>query len=333
MTTLILTEKEDTSTNDVMDWLNHFGVKIIRLNIDEVCLDDIIDINLTQENLSLKLKVNNQMLDVDKIDSYWYRRGGINLKNYQFDEEKDYSVPKDSINEALNNLKLEKKEISHIIHYILETKIGRKIGSFFKSSVVKFEILHKATLLGILTPTTYIINQKENLIRQLNKKSMITKGIREGLRISKNNYGLYSFTSEVGMEDINQIPETFFPSLIQNKIVKDFEIRSTFFNDQFYSMAILSQKDEQTKVDFRNYNHEKPNRLIPYEIPNNIKEKMSRLFKSLELNFGSFDMVKTQTNQFIFLEVNPVGQFGMVTEPMNYKLEKEIAKFLAYEIK
>ena len=331
MTTLILTQKEDESTNDVMDWLNYFGVKTIRINFDEICTEDIIDINLNQANMILKLKVNNQIIDVDKIDSYWYRRGGVNLKKHQFDDENDCSIPKDSINEAIHNLKLEKKEILYIIHYILESKISRKIGSFFKSSVVKFEVLHKAALHGILTPSTYILNSKEGLIEHLNEKPMITKGIREGIRFNKKSYGLYSFTSEVKSEDLNQIPNTFFPSLIQEKLDKEYEIRSTFFNNQFYSMAILSQNDEQTKVDFRNYNHKKPNRLIPYEIPKDIKEKLSSLFKSLDLNFGSFDLVKTRTNQYVFLEVNPVGQFGMVTDPMNYKLEKEIAKFLAYE--
>lgn len=33
-------------------------------------------------------------------------------------------------------------------------------------------------------------------------------------------------------------------------------------------------------------------------------------------------------NNFYFLEINPVGQFGMVSGPCNYKIEKLIAKYI-----
>ncbi len=48
----------------------------------------------------------------------------------------------------------------------------------------------------------------------------------------------------------------------------------------------------------------------------------------LDLNCGSIDMIVNTKNEFIFLEVNPVGQFGMVSEPCNYFLEKKVAEFL-----
>jgi D-alanine-D-alanine ligase-like ATP-grasp enzyme len=47
--------------------------------------------------------------------------------------------------------------------------------------------------------------------------------------------------------------------------------------------------------------------------------------QKLKLNTGSIDMIYTNDSKFIFLEVNPVGQFGMVSKPCNYNLEKKIA--------
>jgi hypothetical protein len=40
-------------------------------------------------------------------------------------------------------------------------------------------------------------------------------------------------------------------------------------------------------------------------------------------------MLVTKENQFVFLEVNPDGQFGMVPHPCNYFIEREIANVLA----
>ena len=47
----------------------------------------------------------------------------------------------------------------------------------------------------------------------------------------------------------------------------------------------------------------------------------------LGLDSGSIDMVVTKEGDFVFLEVNPVGQFNQVSKPCNYFLEKEISKY------
>ena len=49
---------------------------------------------------------------------------------------------------------------------------------------------------------------------------------------------------------------------------------------------------------------------------------------SLGLNTGSLDIVFTKDNRFVFLEVNPSGQFGAVSETTNSNIEYEISKFL-----
>jgi glutathione synthase/RimK-type ligase-like ATP-grasp enzyme len=96
-----------------------------------------------------------------------------------------------------------------------------------------------------------------------------------------------------------------------------------------YSMAIFSQLDEQTKIDFRNYNYEKPNRCVPYKLPDYIEVKIEMLMNKLSLNTGSIDLVFTTDNEYYFLEVNPVGMFSPLTWPLNYTIEKDIAIFLA----
>ena len=49
------------------------------------------------------------------------------------------------------------------------------------------------------------------------------------------------------------------------------------------------------------------------------------LMKQLQLESGSIDMVVTPNNEYVFLEVNPVGQFDYVSKLCNYFIEKEIA--------
>ena len=92
-------------------------------------------------------------------------------------------------------------------------------------------------------------------------------------------------------------------------------------------MAIFSQMDEMTKVDFRNYNREKPNRCLPFKLPEEIKCKLVQFNKIMNLDTGSIDMIVTPDNKFYFIEVNPIGQFGWVSKNCNYRLEEKIALY------
>jgi D-alanine-D-alanine ligase-like ATP-grasp enzyme len=53
--------------------------------------------------------------------------------------------------------------------------------------------------------------------------------------------------------------------------------------------------------------------------------------KDLSLKTGSVDFILDQNDKYYFLEVNPIGQFGMVSYPCNYNLEKKVAYFLINE--
>jgi hypothetical protein len=93
-------------------------------------------------------------------------------------------------------------------------------------------------------------------------------------------------------------------------------------------MAIFSQGDRQTEVDFRRYNRTRPNRAVPYRLPGDIVGKLRTLMGSLGMDTGSQDLIRTPDGRHVFLEVNPAGQFGMVSHRCNYHLEKRMAEYL-----
>lgn len=118
-------------------------------------------------------------------------------------------------------------------------------------------------------------------------------------------------------------------SVFQEKLDKELEIRTFFLNGKCYSMAIFSQLDSQTSVDFRKYNLTTNNRNVPYQLSRMLEEKITKLMDELKLNTGSIDIIKTKDGRYVFLEVNPVGQYGMTSFPCNYHLDRKIAEYLA----
>ena len=90
-------------------------------------------------------------------------------------------------------------------------------------------------------------------------------------------------------------------------------------------MAIFSQNDAQTQIDFRNYNLNKPNRYVPYKLPKLIETKLLKLMNVHKLNNGSIDLILNSKGEYVYLEVNPVGQFSFLSNSCNYHIEKLIA--------
>ena len=132
----------------------------------------------------------------------------------------------------------------------------------------------------------------------------------------------------LNQEDVENLDEVFYPTLFQEKIQKWLDIRSFYLKGDFFSMAIFSQDDEKTAIDFRDYNFENPNKITPFLLPYAIKSKITRLFKKLRLDTGSIDLCLTKEHEFFFLEINPVGQYDMVSVPCNCYLDRELAKIL-----
>lgn len=320
---LIFTDNEDGSTNEVIEWLNTFKQKWFRINeSDHISLNCILFEN--NSIVRFELKVNNHVIDLTKVQAFWYRRGYLNWVNR----------PKRLISKFEEiigrHLELELKNIDDFVHQYLEkNKTG--INSCTKGTNDKTYYQFVAMNSGLSVPDTIITTRKRDITDfHSGNTASVTKPINEALLFTHNGYGAFSKTTEVNDSLLGNLSDRFFPSLVQSYVAKFAELRIFFLHDQIYAMAIFSQQNEQTKLDFRNYDDERPNRNVPFDMPEDIKKKIILLMHTIELNCGSLDVILTPEGEYVFLEVNPVGQFGMVSQPCNYNLEKVIANYLSY---
>ena len=178
-----------------------------------------------------------------------------------------------------------------------------------------------------------ITNVISDVVKFIDKhKSIVSKPQSELGLFSFENANYSNYTTIINKEYLlsaEKIPTTFF----QEQLIKSYEVRVFYFYGKCYSMAIFSQLDSQTSVDFRHYNNKNPNRNVPYELKKELQDKIKKLMETLGLDTGSLDFVKTIDGRLVFLEVNPVGQFGMVSFPCNYYIEQIIADHLIKENK
>lgn len=336
---LILSARNDASTLNVLDWLLYYNKKFFLLYTDDI---DFKIIRFVPNKREFIIHANGQEVNLYDVSAIWNRRLGLSVHNFT-NQYIDKNNPGSFFLEKgdtshYGNLLDESRTLVEFIHYLIEKESVITIGSFFSNNVNKLIVLDKAKECGLDIPESYIITNKNDLIKIQNihsKKHLITKAIYEGIYRPdlKETYQYYSYVERLTLDKINNLPNDFYPSLVQIEVEKVFELRIFYILGFFYPMAIFSQDEQDALVDFRKNDHRNsPLKFVPYRLPKDLELKLSKLMHSLNLNTGSIDVVLDKQGKYIFLEVNPCGQYGMTSVPCNYYLDKLIAKILCKQI-
>lgn len=321
----------DFTTSDVIEWLQYYGEEVIRINQeDDFYSLDKIDIDANE--IIIRDRKENKTINLLDATAIWYRKGGMfhNFFNLKVKQETLKSIFPDEGHERyiLNALM---NETHVLLGYILPKleKHCKSLGKYVNRNLNKLHVLELARESGLHIPETYVLHNREQIVSLLeDQKKLITKSLSDGIYLFGKKNAYYTFTEEVFAGTISHPKLNIFHSLFQEKLKKQYEIRSFYLDGEFYSMAIFSQSNAKTEVDFRKYDNVKPNRYVPYKLPDETEDKLRVLMHKIELNTGSIDLVLDRENNYYFLEVNPVGQFGMVSAPCNYYLEQKVANFL-----
>ncbi len=312
---LILSTPSDPDTDRVIDWINKSESEYFRLNEEDLMSGKVEFYYNPKREQDTYISTFERKIYFNQIKVVWFRKFGF-LKSF----ENEFGKSSDLVRYLYKELMI----ISKLIYKLLEDKIW-----LFKKNnmLTKLEVLKKANEIGILIPETIVTTNKSVLSNFFNQeKQLITKSIGDGSLINYKDLVYNFYTSRI--EYIDNILEEFSPSLFQKYTEKEYELRIFFIEDSFFAMSIFSQANKKTKYDFRNYDIQNPNRFEPYNLPKMIERKLNILMKNIGLNTGSIDMIKTPEGDYVFLEVNPSGQFGMTAFPCNYPLHKIVANFL-----
>lgn len=193
-----------------------------------------------------------------------------------------------------------------------------------------------ADSVGLTIPCSIVTTQKTDALRfYATHSNIITKSFDNifSYRDNANKTTLNQYTYLLSRADLMALPETFPPTLFQEYIEKEYEIRVFVLLDEVYAIAVFSQQQSNTQIDMRNYNMDNMNRYVPVQLPVNITDSILKFMDKCGLNTGSIDLIRAKNGRYYFLEINPIGQFGYVSDACNYNLEYIIAKKLiaAYE--
>jgi ATP-GRASP peptide maturase of grasp-with-spasm system len=314
----IISQSKEVSTDSVIDYLNFHAVAFERYNYEDTIQH--VATHLSDEGMCFEIEIKNKKHTFCDKDFFWYRRGLLHFR-YPFEKSE---IPNQKMQKFLDD------EWNFVNSFFF--KHFNFIGSYLQENENnKLYNLMIAQKSGFRIPKTIVTTSKTEAITFIAQiPKCITKPLHNGhVNFEIDNQKMVSKgTQLVTIESVAILEDYFAAMLLQEYIEKEIELRIFFVDKTFYAMAIFSQNDAKTAIDYRNYNNEKPNRCVPFSLPKTVLQKLEAFVETLSLNTGSIDLIIDQSGNYCFLEINPSGQFDWLSKNCNYYLDEIIANHL-----
>lgn len=117
----------------------------------------------------------------------------------------------------------------------------------------------------------------------------------------------------------------FAPVIFQEHIKADIDLRITIVGDAIFPAEILSGETDY-HVDFRMTMNVATMR--PHVLPHDVASRLRAFMKAVGLVYGAIDMRLTPAGEYVFLEVNPAGQWQFVEERTGQPITATLAERL-----
>lgn len=304
---LIVTHKTDFTADFIIDKLNKNNKAYYRFNCDTILEKNIASIRFKDEAIA---NING----ISEFHSVWFRRTMVPEL-----DELDESV-KHYIYEELDAF------LSYLWRSIRAERWLSHPENIYRAENKVYQ-LNAAKKVGLTIPKTIISGDPKEIRSFYHEQegNVIIKPLFYNRFIQQENQSLI-FTNKLSYQDLIDIEKRPpLPSIFQQNVKKSLELRITVVGNQVFTASVESQNHNQTKTDWRR----KKLKFKRFELDNFIQEKCKKLVHSLNLNFGAIDMILTPDGQYIFLEINPNGQWVWIEQDTGLNISEAIINYLS----
>jgi glutathione synthase/RimK-type ligase-like ATP-grasp enzyme len=117
------------------------------------------------------------------------------------------------------------------------------------------------------------------------------------------------------------------PGIFQPYVDKAFELRVVYVGGTVFACRIESQSSTVAAKDWRRYDLANTPHLV-HDLDATVERQIGALMHRMGLCFGSLDLIVTPEGEHVFLEVNPVGQFGWIVDQTGLPIYERLAELL-----
>ena len=122
----------------------------------------------------------------------------------------------------------------------------------------------------------------------------------------------------------------YAPVIFQEYIRADIDLRITVIGDDIFPTEIRSG-EAQYRIDYR-MNLQSAS-VQPHILPDAVEKQLRRYMQALGLVYGAIDMRLTPEGEYVFLEINPAGQWQFMAERTGIPISDTMANYLLHKSK
>ncbi|MCB9742713.1 MAG: hypothetical protein H6741_20600 [Alphaproteobacteria bacterium] len=175
----------------------------------------------------------------------------------------------------------------------------------------------QATAVGLHIPETWLGNAGPSALRFAGRQDrLITKGMSLVLIPGPHGNLETMPTSAVGPEELETLPGdlAWSTACLQARVDKTMEVRAVVVGDRVLAAGVDSQQLEVSEVDWREGDFALMPQFRRVDLPDALAAKLVALNRRMGLRYGGADLIRTPEGEWIFLEINPGGEWGWVQE-------------------
>ncbi|MGH3828850.1 MAG: ATP-grasp ribosomal peptide maturase [Pseudonocardiaceae bacterium] len=318
MTVLILATERDISADRMVRALAERDVPVFRADLSWFPQQLSVDAELRDGQWTGRLVTPYREVALEELRSIWYR----NPSSFRFPAAMSTTERRHAQHEAKLGLGgvLGALPVRWVNHPSRHADAGYKPRQ-----------LVAAARAGLSVAPTLVTNNPGAALRfaaRCGPGGVVTKMLgasaiceRGGRRVA-----LTQRLTDADFDDLRGIELT--AHLMQRWASKREEARVIVIGHQVFAVAIRAHS-HASYVDWRaDYN------ALSYEripLPDDVEHGIRAVMRELDLVYGAFDFVITPEAEWIFLEVNPGGQFGFLEDRTDAPLTAVLADLLAQE--
>lgn len=307
-TVLILTQPIDPTADLVIKRLYDRGVNVVRFDTGWFPRDATLVSRYSSSSADIPILIkleSGRSIELDKVTSIWSRRP----TGFTFHDDLDSDASK-----------FARAETTEAMGGIFRIPGCRWVNHPDKDLVASYKPyqLALAARIGLKIPDT-LITTDPSAAKLFIEANARYGAIYKTLSSPNVKSELYKpsviFTSKISDANLEFLETVrYAPCLIQEYVRKSFEVRLTVINRKAFAVALNAPESYPTgthpgTTDWRAVQREGIEYSV-LQLPEKIESLCVELLDQLGLVFGAIDLIVTPEQEYVFVEVNPSGQWA-----------------------
>lgn len=306
---LVLTHPFDPTADGVVEELNARQVEVFRCDPGQFPSALNLTSRLGAEPRGT-LRLGDRTLDLGRVRCAYYRRP----TRFAFDPEMSPAEQAWALGEARMGfggvVSLLPRWLNHPFAIA---------GAEYKP--VQLAAAHAA---GLTVPATLVTNEPREARAFAREYGPVVVKSFTSAPLSDGTSTAMTFTTAVDPDTID-VSVSRTAHLFQALVPKEYEVRVTVVDGVPYA-ARIDAHSAAARLDWRSdYDHVS---YAPVDTPDTITDGIAALMKHLDLRFGALDFVVTPAGEWVFLEVNPNGQWAWIEDACGLPITAALADAL-----